>query len=512
MGCDWSGLREGLSKHLKLDCHFEYCLPFYERRFDTWKQEKIQLLQLIATQKQTIERLIEEKKQLQNHAAVPLSSKFLSPTSSPIKPPTETRTSLSSVLAKKKTLMDPEQLEPIEDELEVDLNDSQFSRNDDDSFYEVEETLPNNRSKISKASETSLNKYGTSPVKKGSATKPIISNITPPLADDTYKSPFKVPKEPGGESFAFAGTLSGVMKRYDFTGIETNDYIPKSLKLKGHKKKILSIHHHQLGDPILGRDDGSVICSGGEDKCIKVWNKKTGKEVKVLGTDKMNEIYSLCSHNGLLVSAGDGFGIHKDYTIALWDVASGTCKKLLRGHTTTVCAVVSNRMHLFSGCAQETVKMWDVEAGKAVFTLKTGHSVKNIIWHPQTTCLVSCSSDSPIIQAWDFRQSDLKKPVRAFKGHGDGVNSICEHEGMLCTGSSDNTVKVWDMRSAECLNTIDQFTASVNVVSSTLSGYLCTGSSDNRVMIFKDVEDQEKCLREFNIQEPVFAICSDIKI
>jgi WD40 repeat protein len=66
--------------------------------------------------------------------------------------------------------------------------------------------------------------------------------------------------------------------------------------------------------------------------------------------------------------------------------------------------------------------------------------------------LLSAGTDSEMT-IWDRK---LWNPVRKLEGHADWVNSIAvdEKRGIFCTASDDKTVRVWDMKTKECLHVL----------------------------------------------------------
>eukprot|EP01051_Picozoa_sp_SAG22_P037261 SAG22_NODE_18498_length_286_cov_0.844920_1_plen_75_part_01 len=60
-----------------------------------------------------------------------------------------------------------------------------------------------------------------------------------------------------------------------------------------------------------------------------------------------------------------------DYTVKLWDVASGECLRTLEGHSDVVNSVAFDASGgtLASGSRDQTVKLWDVASGECLRTL-----------------------------------------------------------------------------------------------------------------------------------------------
>ena len=75
--------------------------------------------------------------------------------------------------------------------------------------------------------------------------------------------------------------------------------------------------------------------------------------------------------------------------------------------------------------------------------------------------------------------------LSTLRGHTKYVCDICNMgESHVITGSQDQTVRMWDVRSGECIQILKGHTGCVNCVHLHSSGYLLTGSGDHRVRIW----------------------------
>ncbi|TRV43164.1 MAG: WD40 repeat domain-containing protein [Microcystis panniformis Mp_MB_F_20051200_S6D] len=98
---------------------------------------------------------------------------------------------------------------------------------------------------------------------------------------------------------------------------------------------------------------------------------------------------------------------------------------------------------MVSGSLDKTIKLWNVETGKEIRTLK-GHDsyVWSVNFSPDGKTLVSGSGDNTI-KLWNL---ETGKEIRTLKGHNSRVRSVnfSPNGKTLVSGSWDKTIKLWN--------------------------------------------------------------------
>lgn len=131
----------------------------------------------------------------------------------------------------------------------------------------------------------------------------------------------------------------------------------------------------------------------------------------------------------------------------------------LHGHTYWVASLAfsPDGEWLASGSYDRTLCLWHWRTGELVHVLH-GHTewVWSVAFHPQPTAthqwLASCGSDNTV-RLWEAHSGQL---IRTFYGHTNWVRAVTfsPDGALLISGSSDETIKWWDVATGDCLATL----------------------------------------------------------
>ncbi|CAL9737352.1 ribosome biogenesis protein Ytm1p [Monosporozyma servazzii] len=218
--------------------------------------------------------------------------------------------------------------------------------------------------------------------------------------------------------------------------------------LEGHKAPVVSIDV----------SNNSRILSASYDNSIGFWST-IYKEMNVV--DPMEELNN--SNNKISTAA------KKRRRLTLKD---GTIRRraplaLLESHNAPVEATAfdfNDNTVGYSVSQDHTIKTWDLVTSRCVDTKTTSYSLLSLAQMP-TLNLLACGSSARHITLHDPRvDSTSKITQQQLIGHKNFVVSLdtCpENEYILCSGSHDGTVKVWDVRSSTAMYTITREDPSV---------------------------------------------------
>ena len=156
--------------------------------------------------------------------------------------------------------------------------------------------------------------------------------------------------------------------------------------------------------------DERDVFVGGRDGTVQMWNVQSGLCSQVLrGHDGFVRCLDVSADRRRALS-GSG---KADYTFRLWDTASARCLRIFEGHADGLydVALDSTQHRALSGSRDQTVRLWDVESGRCLQVFK-GHSyhVHSVVWGADQRRVLSSSRD---IRLWDVESG---RCIRAF-GH-----------------------------------------------------------------------------------------------
>lgn len=344
---------------------------------------------------------------------------------------------------------------------------------------------------------------------------------------------------------------------------------------KGHTKPVLSLSL---------TPDGCFAVSGSEDGTIRLWELSTGRCMRVLEGHSKSVSSVVVTPDGFrALSAG------WDDTVRLWKLDTGECLRVFKGHTEEIWAVgvTADGQFGISGGNDGTLHVWEIappdtyrgalsvnrgmgyeqnhalmqlfkkrmqralsekEAGDylscymhirsaravagyerdpdalslnaelsshlprkqlhAVWFQKAfrGHQkdVRDVAIAPDNRFVLSASDDETC-RLWDLRSGEC---LRVFRGHANRVNALDTFGdgARFISGGSDGTLRIWNLATGKCERTLPGHGDRISSVKITPNRqFIVSGSADKTVRVW-DVETGE-CVRVLEgHREGVFAL------
>jgi len=244
----------------------------------------------------------------------------------------------------------------------------------------------------------------------------------------------------------------------------------------------------------------NILISASRDSLIKLWNCST-----------FNEIATLSNHDESVISLALIFTEKKttlisgscDYTITIWSLRSFQATKKLKKHTDCVNAlsVFDRSKYLLSGSSDKRIFIWDIQNDFVYFNELTGHDAAITSIESFNNSLATASEDKAIL-IWSYA---YKLQTEKIKAHSKWIQTVCVlKNGLLATGSSDTTIKIWQTTnenntfSFQLLTTLTEHTDWVYTLIELSNNSLISGCRDGSIKVWNQLnETRFECVATF---------------
>ncbi|KAJ1726097.1 hypothetical protein LPJ61_005423, partial [Coemansia biformis] len=177
-----------------------------------------------------------------------------------------------------------------------------------------------------------------------------------------------------------------------------------------------------------------------------------------------------------------------DGTVSLWDVGAGTPTMSLGEHEKRAWSLDfshADPTRLCSGSDDGKVKVWTTNRRSSVMTIEGKANVCCVRFNPLHGNILSFGSADHNVHCFDLRAP--KQPLCVLRGHRKAVSYtrfLTPDE--IISASTDSSLKLWNMRTQECIRTYTGHTNEKNFVGLTISGgdWIACGSENNTMYAY----------------------------
>jgi CubicO group peptidase (beta-lactamase class C family)/formylglycine-generating enzyme required for sulfatase activity len=223
-------------------------------------------------------------------------------------------------------------------------------------------------------------------------------------------------------------------------------------------------HSSQVNCVALTRD-GKIAVSGGMDASVRVWDVATGRQLRLCtGVTEHVWAVAISPDDRFVLGGGGGFvrdnTFHSgnDFSLHLWDLATGKEIRQLKGHTARIMGVAftPDGRRAVSCSHDHSLRVWDVEAASEITRLETHESGVMCLALSRDGRFAISGGEDRTVRLWDLEQGI---EVRTFNGgHTNQVLGVAlSPDGRLAlSGGLDRALRLWDVQTGKVVRTFPQ--------------------------------------------------------
>lgn len=210
------------------------------------------------------------------------------------------------------------------------------------------------------------------------------------------------------------------------------------------------------GSPLV-MPEQPLIVSASRDSTLRVWKLPHANDIPTYKANSpadcentyslgvlrghQKSIRAMAAHGDTIVSGS------YDCTVRVWKISTGDMVHLLTGHTQKVYSVVLDHENrrCFSGAMDNLVKIWSLDTGSCLLSLE-GHTSLVGLLQLNHGLLVNGAADG-ILRIWNPDDGIC----HAVLGHTAAMAAF-QHDDKKVISGSDRALKLWDIKTGECLH------------------------------------------------------------
>jgi WD40 repeat protein/serine/threonine protein kinase len=229
------------------------------------------------------------------------------------------------------------------------------------------------------------------------------------------------------------------------------------------------------------RRDGELLAACCQDGAIKVWDARTGNELRTLMAAGGAVLRLAFSPDGALLATGSARG-----AVQLWDPASGQSRGTLSGHRGTVVGLAFHPSGEFlATCSDDkSVRIWAVADRRSVKTIATDPSMVYSLQFTRDGAQLLCGDMRRGLTLWDWRNAkEIPAALNQVGASGFCMN-LSPDGSRLAVAGFDGYLRLLETDSWQELLCVRHPEAVLAVAFSPDGGNIATACRDTEVRIF----------------------------
>jgi len=248
--------------------------------------------------------------------------------------------------------------------------------------------------------------------------------------------------------------------------------------------------------------DGKLLAMGDTNGEIHLW-KLPETQLLISSKGHASIVLSVVfSPDSRMVASGSADG-----TVKLWDCSTGQCLKVLQGHIGNAWSVAfsPDGYSIATGSGDGTLRCWDLNTGQCLKTLQghlgqvwsvafspiakrgaTAHFPPNPPYQGGLGGILASSGADNTLKLWDVSTGEC---LKIFQSDNNQVQSLAFNPDgkTIASGSDDSFVRCWDITTGECFRICKGHTKQVLSIAFSPDGKILASSSEDWTVRLWDV-------------------------